>query len=116
MRFLGVELRRAAAAQRLEIVAPLEGIVQVMGDFRQFLNGLTVDVEFVGVEMNFGQLIILSLGVKLNLVLAIPETTHLVHSGVVLLQRFLPHELQSLPLLLLSQAHFRFVFHLRDGS
>lgn len=93
------------AAQGLEIVAPLEGIVQLMGDFGQFVDGLPIYVQFVGVEVYFRQLIILRLGVKLNLILAVPKTTHLVHPRVVLLQRFLPHELQPVPFLLLSQAH-----------
>ena len=107
-------MRRAAAAQGLEVVAGFEGEVEFMADFGQFLDGLAVDVEFVGVEVYFGQLIILRLGVELNLILALPETAHLVHPGVVLLQRFLPHELQPVLLLLLSQDHLRLVLHLRD--
>ena len=77
-----------------------------MSDFRQFLDGLAINVEFVGVEVYFRQLTILRLGVKLNLILAVPETTYLVHPRVVLLQRFLPHELQPLPFLLLSHRYF----------
>lgn len=70
---------RVTAAQGLEVVAAFEGEIKVMGDFWQFLYGLAVDVKFVGVEVYFGQLVILSLGVELYLILALPEAPHLVH-------------------------------------
>jgi hypothetical protein len=82
----------------------------VVGEPGQFLDGLAVDVELVGVEVDAGQFVVVSHGLEVDLVLAVSEAAHLAHARTVLLQRSLPHRLQPLlllPLRLLPQLRNR---------
>lgn len=51
----------------------------------QFLDGLTVDLKLISIEMNFRKLIILSLSIELNFILALSKATDFIHSRVMLL-------------------------------
>jgi hypothetical protein len=83
------------------------GVVDEAG---QFLDGLAVDVELGGVIVDAGEFVVVVLRLKLDLVLAFPEATHLPHPRTVLLQGLLAHLLQAFAI-----AGLRLLAQLRDG-
>lgn len=60
--------------------------ILIVGDPWQLLDGLAIDLELIGVEVDAWEFVVVGVGLEVNLVLAFPKAAHFVHAGAVLLE------------------------------